>query len=230
MIMLVLSAVLTVLSVGVAVAQVPTGDEEILPAGARLEVLHEGAFFTEGAAVAPDGSVYFSDITFTFASGEPPEAGHILRYDPATGETSVFRSPSGMSNGLKFDAQGRLLACEGADHGGRRVTRTDLTTGKAVILASHYNGFRLNAPNDLGGSTRHHSPRDMGLFTGGRRAGLHTDAGVANERRLRPRPHGEDALCDLRQYGLGRNRRAGQDRDESERVSAAATEIVLRTL
>lgn len=130
MIMLVLSAVLTVLSVGVAVAQVLTGDEEILPAGARLEVLHEGAFFTEGAAVAPDGSVYFSDITFTFASGEPPEAGHILRYDPATGETSVFRSPSGMSNGLKFDAQGRLLACEGADHGGRRVTRTDPDHGQ----------------------------------------------------------------------------------------------------
>jgi gluconolactonase len=147
--MLRLSALLTVLSVGVAVAQMPTGDEEILPVGAQLEVLYDDGFFTEGAAVAPDGSVYFSDITFTFASGEPPEAGHILRYDPATGETSVFRSPSGMSNGLKFDAQGRLLACEGADHGGRRVTRTDLTTGKAVILASHYNGYRLNAPNDL---------------------------------------------------------------------------------
>jgi gluconolactonase len=54
-----------------------------------------------------------------------------------------------MSNGLKFDAQGRLVACEGADHGGRRVTRTDLTTGKTVILATHYNGQRLNAPNDL---------------------------------------------------------------------------------
>jgi gluconolactonase len=147
--MLRLSAVLTVLTVGVAVAQMPTGDEEILPAGAQLEVLYDDGFFTEGAAVAPDGTVYFSDITFTFASGEPPEAGHILRYDPETGTTVVFRSPSGMSNGLKFDASGRLLACEGADHGGRRVTRTDLTTGKAVILASHYNGYRFNAPNDL---------------------------------------------------------------------------------
>ncbi|HJP33229.1 MAG: SMP-30/gluconolactonase/LRE family protein [Candidatus Latescibacteria bacterium] len=141
--------VLTALCAAPTIAQMPSGDSEILASGAQLEVLHEGAFFTEGAAVAPDGSVYFSDITFTYATGEPPEAGHIMRYDPETGNTSVFRSPSGMSNGLKFDARGRLLACEGADHGGRRVTRTDMTTGKAVILASHYNGNRLNAPNDL---------------------------------------------------------------------------------
>ena len=131
-----------------AVAQMP-GDSTILPADATLQVLFDEGFFTEGAAVALDGSVFFSDITFTAAGGEPPEAGHILRYDPATGTTAVFRSPSGMSNGLKFDAQGNLLVCEGADHGGRRVTRTDLATGKAVILASHYNGHQLNAPNDL---------------------------------------------------------------------------------
>jgi gluconolactonase len=129
--------------------QIASQVSTILPANAALQVLYDGGFFTEGPAVAPDGSVYFSDITFTSAGGEPPEAGHILRYDPTTGTTAVFRSPSGMSNGLKFDARGDLLACEGADHGGRRVTRTDLTTGKAVILASHYNGYPLNAPNDL---------------------------------------------------------------------------------
>ena len=128
-------------------AEDPSGDPGIIAADARLEVVFDGAFFTEGPAVAPDGSVYFSDITFSAASGM--QAGHIMRYDPRTGETSVFRSPSGMSNGLKFDAEGRLLACEGADHGGRRVTRTDMTTGKAEILASHYEGRRLNSPNDL---------------------------------------------------------------------------------
>lgn len=125
------------------------GDPDIVLAEARLEVLYDGAFFSEGPAVAPDGRVYFSDITFTHVAGDPPQAGHIMRYDPETGRTEVFRSPSGMSNGLKFDARGRLIACEGADHGGRRVTRTDMATGKSVILASHYNGFRLNAPNDL---------------------------------------------------------------------------------
>lgn len=142
-------AIALVITVCAAGAQAPSGDRTIVSPDARLQVLYEGGFFTEGPAVAPDGTVFFSDITFTFASGTPPEAGHILRYDPATGATTVFRSPSGMSNGLKFDARGNLLACEGADHGGRRVTRTDLATGKAVILASHYGGHRLNAPNDL---------------------------------------------------------------------------------
>ena len=58
--------VLTALCAAPTIAQMPSGDSEILASGAQLEVLHEGAFFTEGAAVAPDGSVYFSDITFTF--------------------------------------------------------------------------------------------------------------------------------------------------------------------
>jgi gluconolactonase len=132
---------------GAAQGQEPAGDPQILPKGARLEVLFDGAFFSEGPAVAPDGSVYFSDITFTYASGM--QAGHIMRYDPRTGKTSVFRSPSGMSNGLKFDAQGRLLAAEGGDFGGRRVTRTDLSTGKAWIIASLYEGRPFNAPNDI---------------------------------------------------------------------------------
>ena len=54
-----------------------------------------------------------------------------------------------MSNGLKFDAQGRLLAAEGADYGGRRVTRTDLSTGKTEIIAGLYDGKPFNAPNDI---------------------------------------------------------------------------------
>ena len=125
----------------------PTGNPDIISPDARIEVVFDEAFFTEGPAVAPDGSVYFSDITFTGASGM--QAGHIWRHDPETGETAVYRSPSGMSNGLKFDAMGRLIACEGADFGGRRVTRTDLTTGKAEIIAGTYKGKKFNAPNDV---------------------------------------------------------------------------------
>lgn len=120
---------------------------QIFPPGAKLEKLYEGGHLTEGAAVAPDGSVYFSDITFTTETGM--QAGHILRYDPATQKTSVFRSPSGMSNGIKFDAQGRMVVAEGADYGGRRITRTDLATGKSVILAGLYLGRPFNSPNDI---------------------------------------------------------------------------------
>ena len=42
----------------------PSGDASIVSPDAKLELLFSDAFFTEGAAVAPDGSVYFSDITF----------------------------------------------------------------------------------------------------------------------------------------------------------------------
>ncbi len=49
------------------------------------------------------------------------EAGHIWKYDPRTGKTVIFRSPSGMSNGIKFDAAGKMIVAEGADFGGRRV-------------------------------------------------------------------------------------------------------------
>ena len=131
----------------------PTGDSTIVAADARLELLFDDACFTEGVTVAPDGLVYFSDITFTSGcrteDNDLPQAGIIWRYDPNTGQTSVFRSPSGMSNGLKFDAAGNLIAAEGADFGGRRVTITDMKTGRARILAAMYDNRPLNSPNDI---------------------------------------------------------------------------------
>jgi gluconolactonase len=125
----------------------PTGDRAILPSGAKLEQLFTGGILTEGVTSAPDGTIYFSDITFTHQSGM--QAGHIMKFDPRTRAISTFRSPSGMSNGLKFDAEGRLLAAEGADYGGRRVTRTNMTTGKAEIVAGMFEGRPLNSPNDI---------------------------------------------------------------------------------
>lgn len=120
---------------------------QVFAPGAKLEKIFEGGHLTEGVAVAPDGTVFFSDITFTTQTGM--QAGHIMRYDPRTGKTVVYRSPSGMSNGLKFDAQGRMVVAEGADYGGRRITRTDLATGKSVILAGLFEGKPFNSPNDL---------------------------------------------------------------------------------
>ena len=121
--------------------------ETIIPSDAQLEEIFCDAHFTEGPTVAPNGKVYFSDITFTHEANM--QAGHIMRYDPTTDQTSVFRSPSGMSNGMKFDAQGRLVIAEGADFGGRRITRTDMNTGKTDIIAGLYEGKPFNSPNDL---------------------------------------------------------------------------------
>jgi len=127
-------------------------DEPIIPGDSKLETLFESHFLTEGVSVAPDGMVYFSEITFSNLSRDEQgviEAGHIWKFDPSTRQTTIFRSPSGMSNGIKFDAAGNMVVAEGADYGGRRVTRTDARTGKSFILAGMYEGRPFNAPNDI---------------------------------------------------------------------------------
>ena len=96
------------------------------------------AAFLEGPAWHPSGNVYFSDV----------ENNRILRRDPK-GKIQVWRQPSGRANGLVFDLEGRLVACEGAGEGGnRRVTRTELD-GTITVLADRYEGKRFNSPNDL---------------------------------------------------------------------------------
>ncbi len=125
----------------------PTGDA-IVPPGAKLELLFTRSAkinggLTEGPACAPDGSIYFSDIPLG------KDKGMILRFDPKTKETTVFVADSRKSNGLKFDRDGRLLACEGSDEGGRAVARYDLKTKARTVLADRYMGKRFNAPNDL---------------------------------------------------------------------------------
>ena len=125
----------------------PTGETIVSP-DARLELLFtreakiQGGL-TEGPTVASDGSIYFSDIPFG------SDKGMILRFDPATKKTEVFASDSFKSNGLKFDAKGFLIACEGSDSGGRAVSRWDIKTKKRTVIADRYMGKRFNAPNDL---------------------------------------------------------------------------------
>lgn len=97
--------------------------------------------FTEGPAVDADGNLYFADI----------EGNRILKL-AADGRRSVFREPSGRTNGQTFDREGRLYHCEGAEFGpggGRRVTRTDLATGEYVVVTDRYEGLRYNSPNDI---------------------------------------------------------------------------------
>lgn len=125
----------------------PTGDTIVSP-DAKLELLFTRSAnikggLTEGPTVAPDGSIYFSDIPFG------ADKGMILRFDPQTKKTTVFKEDSMKSNGLKFDSQGRLHACEGSDEGGRAVVRYDLKTAQRTVVADKYQGKRFNAPNDL---------------------------------------------------------------------------------
>jgi gluconolactonase len=144
-IVLMLCSWLAIAALGTTI--VPAADP-IVPVDAKLEVLYTRSApitggLTEGPAVAPDGSIYFTDIP------EGPHHGLIVRFDPRTRATSVFAADSHKANGLMFDAQGRLIACEGASYGGRGVSRWNVQTGERQVLADRYQGKRFNAPNDL---------------------------------------------------------------------------------
>ena len=106
-------------------------DKYFADAAARTET---SVAFLEGPAMDRAGVVHFTNIP----------AQQILQWDPRTRKLAVFREKSNNANGLRFDAQGRLLICEGS-----RVTRLEPSTGKLVVLASEYDGKPLGAPNDV---------------------------------------------------------------------------------
>src|SRR5262245_66140238 len=100
---------------------------DVVDPNARVEKIVDGFKFTEGPVFSRIGFLLFSDIP----------AERIMKYDfapgrssPGKGEISVFREKSNRANGLTFDHQGRLLACEG----GGRGTRTE-KEGRSTVVA-----------------------------------------------------------------------------------------------
>jgi gluconolactonase len=101
-----------------------------------IQRLHTGMLWAEGPAWSAVGRyLLWSDIPNDVQLRRLDEDGHV----------SVFRSPSGNSNGNTFDFQGRQIACQ---HGHRRVVRYEADGGTSV-LAESWNGKPLNAPNDV---------------------------------------------------------------------------------
>jgi len=140
--------------------QSPSGDAAVLPPQSRLVEIWNQGEFTEGVAVAADGTVYFSDIAFD-ADG----LGRVLKYNPASGVVAVHCADSGKSNGLMFDRQGRLIACCGANKGRQAVCEVT-ADGKLRDIATSFRGKRFNSPNDLvihpNGSIYFSDPRYVG--------------------------------------------------------------------
>ena len=103
---------------------------------ARVDKLYTGCRWAEGTVYFPAGRyLLWSDIP----------NNRMLRYDETDGQVSVFREPSGNSNGHTVDRQGRLVSCE---HSGRRVSRTE-HDGTITTIADRWQGKRLNSPNDV---------------------------------------------------------------------------------
>jgi gluconolactonase len=112
----------------------PRFESCVLPS-APLEKLADGFLWLEGP-------VWFADLQCLLFSDIPND--RIMRWT-ATGGVSVFRAPSHFANGHTRDREGRLIGCL---HGGRSIVRTELD-GTLTTLADHYQGKRLNSPNDV---------------------------------------------------------------------------------
>jgi gluconolactonase len=108
-----------------------SAETAIFPPGATLKVEAEGGSGGEGPAWHPELGV--------LTSGN----GHIYQLQ-RSGQSRIYRKGAG-TNGLLFDAQGRLLACEPEQ---RRITRTE-RDGTITVLTDRYQGKRYNEPNDL---------------------------------------------------------------------------------
>jgi len=121
-----LATLVPLLAIAVAFA-----DEGLFEPGARLKIEAGDGSAGEGPAWHPKLGVLTSG-----------KAG-IHQLD-RTGVARIYRKDAG-TNGLLFDAQGRLLACEPVQ---RRVTRTE-PDGKITVLTDNYEGKRYNEPNDL---------------------------------------------------------------------------------
>jgi len=108
--------------------------EDPVAPGAKVERLAGGFAFTEGPACDAQGNIYFSDI--------PNERIHKWSVE---GKLTTFRENTGRANGLYFDRDGNLLACEG---GNSRLTSI-APDGEVTVLVDSYQGKKLNSPNDL---------------------------------------------------------------------------------
>jgi gluconolactonase len=129
------------------VVRVDPAFDQVVPPATPLERVAGGFEFTEGPVWSrKDGALLFSS----------PNTNAIYRWTPV-GTVDVFRPKSGYtgtdigryhqpgSNGLTFDAEGRLAICQ---HGNRRIIRVE-PHGNITVLADRYDGKHLNSPNDL---------------------------------------------------------------------------------
>jgi gluconolactonase len=121
--------------------------DKLVPKQAKVEKIADGFAWVEGPIWnRQEHYLLFSDIpnNSIFKWQEGNSTSLFLKPSGYTGSTPFAGREPG-SNGLTFDAAGRLVMCE---HGDRRISRLE-PDGKKTTLADRYQGKRLNSPNDL---------------------------------------------------------------------------------
>ena len=133
--------------VAVTITRLDPRFDQLVPKEALVEMIADGFTWVEGPVWHKQGGyLLFSDIP----------ANSIYKWTPTEG-ISLFLKNSGYSgatpfagkepgsNGLAFDANGRLVLCR---HGDRQIGRLE-ADGTISTVADRYDGHRLNSPNDL---------------------------------------------------------------------------------
>ncbi len=125
---------LCILTIHLGAGATQAEEKSIRAENAELTKLSDGFIFTEGPASDAKGNVYFTD--------QPND--RIMKWS-IDGKLSTFMKPCGRSNGLCFDAKGRLWACADEKNELWRIS----LAGKATKVITKYKGKLLNGPNDL---------------------------------------------------------------------------------
>ncbi len=112
---------------------------KIISTDEPIQELADGFGGDQGPAEGPlwwkeGGYLLFSDI----------HNNRRIKHTPG-GDTVVFQEPTNRANGLTRDLQGRLVS---AEHDSRRVARQE-ADGTVTVIASSFQGRRLNRPNDV---------------------------------------------------------------------------------
>lgn len=119
----------------------------LIPKGAKLEKIADGFTWVEGPVWdKKEQALLFSDIpantVYQWKEGKGTKP--FLNASGYSG-TVPFPGKEPGSNGLTFDAHGRLVLCK---HGDRQIARLE-AGGTFTVLAARFNGHRINSPNDL---------------------------------------------------------------------------------
>lgn len=122
--------------------------DQIVSADAAIAVLGQNYSWAEGPVWdAETQRLLFSSVPKNRVFAWSTDNGVSGALEPS-GHTGFGEPPNPKedgSNGLAIDGKGQLLLCQ---HGDRRVARLE-KDGTFTTLASHFEGKRLNSPNDL---------------------------------------------------------------------------------